>query len=278
MAKSEPDLLLLIKNLKQKGYLNNTLLVVMGDHGARYGEARAVMQGKLEERLPLFSMSFPPWFISRYPKLVDNLRTNTDRLTSWFDVYATYRHMLSYPEVPSDFKHGKSLLLEIPASRTCANATVEEHWCPCLEWSAVNVSHSHVKNSALAAVEYMNSAIQKQEASAKKCEMLSLKSIDYAVLERPNEKLLSFQQTNDLIPAFNEKSKPAHQDFCRYQIQFVTAPNNGVYEATVRYQKRSFIVSKSISRINKYGDQPECIANVLPHLRKFCLCKKKHLK
>lgn len=273
-AMIEPDLLSLIRDLKQTGHLNNTLLIIMGDHGTRYGKARELLQGKLEERLPLFAMSFPSWFSSRYPKIVENLRTNTDRLTSWYDVYATYRHMLSYPEVPSDLKHGKSLFLEIPKSRTCADATVDQHWCPCLQWSAVNMDHSHVQNAALAAVEYMNSANQEHKSSAEMCEILSLKSINYALLEKPNEKLLSFKETKDLLPAFDDKSRPAQKDFCRYQIQFVTSPNNGVYEATVRYFKEWFMVSKSISRVNKYGDQPECIARQLPHLRKFCLCRK----
>lgn len=250
----------------------------MGDHGTRFGKVRTLVQGKLEERLPLFSISVPSWFSTRYPKLVANLRTNIDRLTSWYDVYATFRHLLSYPEVPSDLKHGKSLFGEIPASRTCADANVAQHWCPCLELSAVSVNHSHVQNAAKAAVEFINSQNQAHAASAKQCHILSLKSINYALMERPNEKVLSFHQTNDLIPAFNAKSRPAHHDFCRYQIQFVTAPNGGIYEATVRYHKTWFIVSNSVSRVNVYGKQPECIAKDLPHLRKFCLCKKSSQK
>jgi hypothetical protein len=271
----EPDLLSLLKDLKQKNHLNNTLLILMGDHGARYGAARAQMQGKLEERLPLFSMTFPSWILEKYPEISKNLKINTDRLTSWYDVYATFRHMISYPDIPTNLKHGQSLFTEIPSSRTCAQASVEQHWCPCLEWARIALEHSHVKNSALAAVEFMNNANLEHKLSAENCQKLSLKDINYALLERPNEKLLSFKQTNDLLPAFNDKSRPAHKDFCRYQIQFTTSPNNGIYEATVRYHKKWFIVSKGISRVNKYGSQPECIARDLPHLRKYCMCKNK---
>ena len=273
-ARIESDLLSLLKDLKQKNHLNNTLLIVMGDHGARYGAVRALMQGKLEERLPLFSMTFPSWFLEKYPEISKNIKTNTNRLTSWYDVYATFRHMLSYPQVPTNLKHGQSLFTEVPSSRTCAQANVEEHWCPCLEWASIAPENSHVKNSALAAVEFMNNANLQHELSAEKCRKLSLKDVNYALLERPNDKLLSFQQTRDLLPAFNDKSRPPHKDFCRYQIQFTTSPNNGTYEATVRYHKEWFIVSKGISRVNKYGNQPECIAKYLPHLRKFCMCKK----
>ena len=245
----------------------------MGDHGARYDEARALFQGKLEERLPLFSMTFPTWFLQKYPEISKNMKINTNRLTSWYDVYATFRHMISYPEVPKNLKHGQSLFTEIPPSRNCSQANVADHWCPCLQWESISVEHSHVKNSALAAVEFMNDANLEHELSAKNCLKLSLKSINYALLERPNDKLLSFKRTNDLQPEFNSKAIPTEKDFCRYQIQFTTSPNNGKYEATVRYYKEWFIVSKDISRVNKYGSQPECIAKDLPHLRKFCMCK-----
>ncbi len=271
----EPDLLTLLQDLNQFGHLNNTLLIVMGDHGSRYGKARAILQGKLEERLPLFSMTFPQWFKDKFPSIMNNLQINTNRLTSWYDVYATFRHMLSYPDLPSNIKHGQSLLTEIPISRTCKEANVAEHWCPCLWWEPVDHSHTHVQKAALAAVEYMNSANLEHQKSAQMCRKLSLKNISYALLERPNDKLLSFSLTNinDLRPIFNERSKTSHKDRCRYQVQFTTSPNNGKYEATVRYHKSWFIVSKGISRINKYGNQPECVARQLPHLRKFCMCK-----
>ena len=94
-------------------------------------------------RLPLFSMTFPSWFLEKYPEISKNIKTNTNRLTSWYDVYATFRHMISYPQVPTNLKHGQSLFTEIPSSRTCAQANVEEHWCPCLEWASIAPENSH---------------------------------------------------------------------------------------------------------------------------------------
>ena len=270
----EPDVLSILKDIKQHGYLNNTLLIVMGDHGSRYDKARAVLQGKLEERLPLFTMTFPKWFRDKFPNIMNNLRINTNRLTSWFDVYATFRHMLSYPDFPSDVKHGQSLLTEVPISRTCKDANVADHWCPCLRWEPIDHSYTHVQNAALAAVEYMNNANLEYQESAEKCTKLSLKDVNYGLLERPNNKILSYSDTRDLKPIFDKRLKPVHTDLCHYQVQFTTSPNNGTYEATVRFHKSWFIVSKGISRINKYGDQPKCIERKLPHLRKYCMCKR----
>ena len=166
-AKIEPDLLSLLKDLGKNNHLNNTLLIVMGDHGARYGEARAMLDGKLEERLPLFSMAFPPWFLEKYPEISKNIKTNTNHLTSWYDVYATFRHILSYPEIPANLTHEQSLFTEIPSSRSCSQANVEDHWYPCIQWESVDVIDSHVKNSALAAVEFINNANLEHELSAR---------------------------------------------------------------------------------------------------------------
>ena len=268
----EPHLLSLIRDLNTKGQLNDTLLIVMGDHGSRFGKMRMEIQGKLEERLPLFSMIFPPWFSKQYPKLYENLRINTDRLTSWYDLHATFRHMLYYPDLPSNMKHGQSLLQEVPTSRTCAQANVAEHWCPCQRWSAVVTTDSHVQNAASAVVEFINSLNSDHALSKKSCEILSLEKVNYAFTEQPNEKLLNFHQTNDQIPEFKSSAKPTQRDFCRYQLQFQTSPNNAIYEATVKYHLGWFIVNKSVSRLNMYGDEPRCIAKELPHLRKFCFC------
>ena len=272
VEKIEPDLLSLVRDLNTRAQLNNTLLIVMGDHGSRFGFMRREIQGKLEERLPLFGMVFPPWFSEKYPKLYENLRVNTDRLTSWYDLHATFRHMLSYPDLPSNIKHGQSLLLEVPASRTCAQANIAPHWCPCQEWSAVDTMDSHVQNAAQAVVEFMNSLNGEHEMSRKFCEILNLKTVIYAAMEEPNEKVLTFHQTNDLRPAFQARARPVQKDICRYQIQLETSPNNGIYEATVKFHLGWFIVSKIVSRVNAYDQQPDCIAKTLPHLRKFCFC------
>ena len=273
VQKIERDFLNLLREIKSKGYLNNTLLIVMGDHGLRYGQLRESIQGKLEERLPLFSMTFPPWFKSRYPKLAANLKTNTKRLTSWFDVYATFRHMLSYPDLPTDLKHGQSLLTEVPKSRTCAEASVPEHWCPCLQWSAVNAQHSHIKNSALATVQYINILNEAKNKSRTLCEKLSLKEVSHAMLEMPNKRVLQFRNVGwDWKTRFNDEYRGSLAHTCNYQLQFVTAPSNGIYEATIRFVRGSFMVNVGISRVNAYGSQPNCIANELPHLRKYCFC------
>ena len=56
---TDADLKEFLEYMKLKGHLDNTLLLVMGDHGARFSTARKTLQGKLEERLPMMSLTFP---------------------------------------------------------------------------------------------------------------------------------------------------------------------------------------------------------------------------
>uniref|UniRef100_A0A915L8W2 DUF229 domain containing protein n=1 Tax=Romanomermis culicivorax TaxID=13658 RepID=A0A915L8W2_ROMCU len=78
----------MVEHLKyfKENVMNNSVLIVMSDHGHRFSQLRATHQGKLEERLPMFSVVMPAWFKKQFPVHMKNLRTNTKRLTTPFDI------------------------------------------------------------------------------------------------------------------------------------------------------------------------------------------------
>ena len=271
IQKLQRDLLVLLKDLNSKNMLNNTALILMGDHGLRWGKVRETIQGKLEERMPLFAMAFPKWFKAKFPKIDKNLQTNGNRLTTWYDVYATFRHMLSYPDLPKDLKHGQSLFTEIPKSRTCKDAFVPGFWCPCLRWSAVDTNHKHVQKVALAAIEWMNLLISQNSSTALQCQTLTLKKVTHALLERPNDLVLRFKHVDLSYKAqFRPQNNPPQTYFCRYQVQFITAPNNAKYIVEAKFYKKQFTINTNITRVDSSsGSRNICTA----HLRKYCACK-----
>ena len=101
LGAAEKDFYEFFKSMQDSGFLNDTMLVVMGDHGARTGEFRSTMQGKLEERLPLLSIALPDNFLLKYSKLAKNFKSNTDIIISPLDLHATFMHVLKYPFDPS---------------------------------------------------------------------------------------------------------------------------------------------------------------------------------
>ena len=150
--------------LENNGYLNRTILILMSDHGARFSDVRATVQGKVEERMPYFAFRFPPWLERQHPEIVRNVRTNANRLTTPFDIHATFHDILNYTGggVGNIAQRGISIFKEIPKERTCAHAGIEPHWCACLAWKVVNSSHPVVQAAVSAAIDYINDFTESQ--------------------------------------------------------------------------------------------------------------------
>ena len=69
-----------------------------------------------------------------------------------------------------------------------------------------------------------------------------------------------------------EKSENTLAKDTLYQIQLITSPNEGFYEASVRMKKGVPSLVGDISRIDAYKDQPYCIEASFPLLAKYCYC------
>ena len=270
-----------LETFKEESFLNNTILIIFADHGARFSGFRKTIQGKLEERFPFMSITTPEWFREKHSDLYNNLVDNSRVLTSPFDVYATLRHILSYPQYPSEIITGQSLFTRIDEKkRTCASAGVDDHWCPCLDLEPVSIDEPAVNEAAEFVVKYINNLTSQSDELSKLCQRLALKEIKTAFREMPKEAMQRFQDTKN--PANNEcdacvavMGEKAENTLVRdtlYQLQIVTSPNEGFYEASVRIKKGVLVLVGDISRIDAYKDQPYCIMETHPLMRKYCHC------
>ena len=279
---ADEDLTQLLRRLDQHSHLNNSIVIIFGDHGFRYSSFRATLQGKLEERLPFLSMTFPKWFPDKYPEVFSNLQHNAKMVTSPFDVHATLKHVLSYPEYPEGITTGQSLFKKIdPSSRTCAKAGIESHWCPCMQWESVPLADPVVQDLAQAVIKHLNDLITNDGDSPRKlCENISLEEVTRISKQMPKDEVQKFKTTrkeshcDSCVPVFGEKAKDTLSKDTMYQLQMVLAPSQGVFETSVRLQRGKFLIdTRYISRINEYGEQPHCIKHTHPHLLKYCYCK-----
>ena len=278
LGAAEKDFYEFFKSMRDSGFLNDTMLVVMGDHGARTGEFRSTMQGKLEERLPMLSIALPDNFLLKHSKLAKNFKSNTDIIISPLDLHATFMHLLKYPFDPSqtELTRGISLFSKLPRNRTCQDAKIPEYFCPCVQWLPLNTTHAHVRIGAQIASDHINSLLKKDPKVSSLCERLTLDVILGAWQEVPSSKVQTFSgiQDGDGLglgkPEFKNATKPTE---CIYQVKFRTIPGFAVFEASVKLIGGRFEVSGHISRINLYGSQPDCIKNSHPHLREFCYCR-----
>lgn len=267
------------ESIRDAGFFNDTMFVVMGDHGARTGEFRSTIQGKLEERLPFLSIALPASFRARYPQLVKNLQQNTKIIITPLDLHATFMHVLKYPKDPSksELTRGTSLFTTIHQNRTCQEAKIPEYFCPCVQLLPLSVTHAHVRISALNAADYINNLLAEDSRVSPLCARLTVDEILSAWQEMPSFKVQTFREIKNGMgigfgkPLFQSSSR-SNPNECSYQVKFRTKPGDGIFEASVKVIEGDFFVNEHISRINIYGSQPHCIKTSHPHLRKFCYC------
>ena len=275
----QDDLLAMIKTMEKKGHLKDTFLIIFGDHGARLSEFRNTLTGKLEERLPFLSVTLPDELVERFPSIATAMEHNTKVLTSYFDIHATLQHLFTYPKQPN-VSRGQSLFNKIdPRTRTCGTAGVKEHWCPCLQFTMENKTSEKIVKMAKSVVEFINKNITGIISDAKeKCAKLELHEVQRAGRKIPNEAVQRFKQTNQNSKCIEcevvfDKEANLDQHSIDYEIVFSVYPGKGSFEASVTVTNDEIVVNPEISRINRYGDQPKCIQDKYPLLRKYCYCR-----
>ena len=120
-------------------YGENTAIFLVSDHGIHYGKYYDnTKAGPAEHALPLFYALFPQRILAQHPAIERALCANQRRLVSPFDLHATLLGILSHPMPPtlpdwSSVTAGvrpRSLLKEVPVTRTCDEAGVPPEACP----------------------------------------------------------------------------------------------------------------------------------------------------
>ncbi|KAK5970945.1 hypothetical protein GCK32_000969 [Trichostrongylus colubriformis] len=127
-----------LENLHVSGALDNSVSIIMGDHGNRIGFVRYSYTGTIEERMPLMAIRLPTDFRMKYPKEYANFLENKWKLTSNFDIHQTLRDVVlmrlgaARTDASASSGRGISLFDKIPATRSCRDAYIAENFCTCL--------------------------------------------------------------------------------------------------------------------------------------------------
>ena len=255
------------KDLHQSGDLHNTVLIFFSDHGIRFGSLRQKYIGKLEERLPLMTVAFPPWFYTKYPDIYRNLVTNVNRLTSFFDIYETLVDILEFKgsvDQHSRSEHGISLFREIPATRTCDSAGIESHWCSCNFGEPVDIKQPHIVAGAREILNVINDKLRESPS----CATLTLAQVTDAIEMKIHENIDKHGKNAKAFVDYMGFDENVHT----YMLTVEAKEGGGRFEATVQYNSDydAFHVLGDISRVNRYGDQSYCVD--LHSLKRYCFC------
>jgi hypothetical protein len=257
----------MIGYLNETNYLNSTVLVLMSDHGLRFGSFRRTYQGMIEERQPFLYMLAPEWYQSLYPLAFSNFRKNSNKLTTHFDLHETLKD-ISNPLTMTDdairqrsvdllqektIPRGISLFLTVPTIRTCELAAIASHWCTCHDQKKLPTNSKRAKIAAKALVQHINKLLEKYP----QCQKLHLNQVF-------NANVNYVKKSRDGKNKFRTNTEDV-------QVTLETRPGLATFEGTIRLDERAdTMLTAPISRTNKYGDQSWCVDDAT--LKLYCYC------
>ncbi|CAG5127017.1 unnamed protein product [Candidula unifasciata] len=250
----DEHLLNFYKSLNQSGHLNKSLLVSFSDHGVRWGPLRDSKNGVFEGRTPYTILTFPDWFLEKYPDVAANLKVNTRRLTSHFDTHATLLDLLyfkSNTSLLSKSRRSISLFHKIPWDRTCEDASIPTEFCLCGYQNLADADTKSPISKALAelVIEALNSKTDKNICAPFKVDQI------IHVLN------ISLYDAN------------SNGETTLYKVKLQVTPGYAIFEASVYATTNSadFRVANSIDRLNLYKGQADCMQIAM--YKPFCYCK-----
>ncbi|KAF9413018.1 hypothetical protein HW555_008632 [Spodoptera exigua] len=281
MSTADDFLLSFMESWSSRKVLEDTLLVVMGDHGSRFSKLRETYHGKLEERLPLLSIFLPEKLKRLRPDAVAALNENIERLTTPFDLHTTVLDVLDLKDLSNmytipgcNLQRALSLLTPIPASRSCADAGIAQHWCTCTKWQSVDASSPMYNRVANALAEYINSLTSELRSKCENRQMTFVKSVLRQKVDDQVLKYVNYKEEDAFFGNPQMSAPKAPSEY--YTATIIMNPGRAIFEGTVVYntQTYSFTITKSeISRLSPYKNEPHCISATHPHLNPFCYCK-----
>lgn len=273
---ADDDYFEFFKWMKITKKLENAILIFMGDHGPRYSEIQNTEVGRVSNLLPLMSIVIPDHIKFKFSHIHKNMKLNTERLTTAYDVFEMLKDVLdeNFEDKGSlspkeSLSRGISLFREIPSTRSCRDADISEHYCPCYSSKHISTDDSRVVDSVGALLIQINDILNDVQTKCAKVVLFSITSASlvYADMQRDQEQERSLS-VRSYMWIIKERT--------RLRIKFQTNPGNAVFESTVEYTDKDHInILGDINRINKYGNQSACIDGITLHnriRRLYCYC------
>ncbi|XP_065334901.1 uncharacterized protein LOC135936128 [Cloeon dipterum] len=252
----DDNIVALFQTLEAQKVFENSVVLVMGDHGNRFDQIRRTAIGRVEERMPYLAVTLPP----SLERFRNGLKANADVLTSWHDV----REMLLdlavdnlgvESKVTRHGLKGSSLLRPIPSDRTCLEIGIPREYCVCWIEQELSPLDSGLKKSAEILVNKINQIIEERDKKGL-CARLQLTKVHGG---------------QKLLPSAAVGGRDGPSDVTRIMIS--VSPSNALLEGTVETDANGTRIIGNVNRLNKYGSQSECVDD--PALTLICFCKGK---
>ncbi|CEF70079.1 Protein of unknown function DUF229 family and Alkaline phosphatase-like, alpha/beta/alpha domain and Alkaline-phosphatase-like, core domain-containing protein [Strongyloides ratti] len=260
-----------------KKLFDNGFLILMSDHGFRLGNYRNTEIGAFEEKNPFLIISPPKDLRNNNSEVLNNLKINSNKHTSHFDVYATMLDILTEGSrtnfnnmtyfnftniIKNDTIKGTSLLREINQKRTCYSMEITSEYCLCTE-NFIKYNQTF-KDTIL----YDGNIVNKIDTITDKLKENFIVTINKQ-LEKGNITKYCKKMTEKKNGKFELKYLYTEDKHIIFYIKQEVLPK-GIFEGYINEDGN--VITSSIERLDRYGPYAEQCVPKNPY-KKFCYCK-----
>lgn len=254
LSTMDEKLVQLLTELKTSGALNRTFVIFFSDHG--HSQSAQNSNNWKEERLPFLFLLLPEWFRKNYPNAMANLKANSDKLISAYNIYMTLQDILSKSkkdykiETASGCPQCKSLFDQLKTGRSCQDVGVTQRWCACNNLRTISVHNPLAKEAALSIIEHIENVKNNSKIETKWCVKFELKYVISVDISQVAHKW------NTIMVVTFETSSEA-----RFE---------GTVELVPLAKKYKYVIQGDIIRLDGFEDNSFCVVDV--YLKQFCYC------
>ena len=223
-----------------------------------YGIKKPMVEGALYQT-EMGQYILLKWFSTKYPQAYDNLKTNTHRLTTFYDIHQTLHDVVQnkFPrqQPQTVFKYGTSLFGPVSENRDCPGAGIEPHWCACGAYEDVPVEDPRAQQAARILFEALRK-YNKINITANQC-------IDFNSFHLIQAKVKVQGHADG-------KSRIAKQEI---SLSIKVQPLSAQFRSTIRLDEGNIPLLFHIERLDNYGSQSNCLNIKNPVIEVTCICK-----
>ncbi|CAG7694884.1 unnamed protein product [Allacma fusca] len=254
--------------------LQNLVIMILSDHGNRYGSfsSSESPEGFFERGLPPLFIRLPDRLRNEHPEILRTLKSNSEKLTTPFDIHQTLFHILSLSPnyMPESVNYNLradrcSLFSDYPINRTCSNTNIPPAHCLC--------------NAHFNQFEERSTKVEKQFTS--KLLAFAVKSLNDKIQASKYRRNCSEWTVSWSNAVIFHRIISENDQFVDSVIAFDTKIGEAKFEARIHTPqgKDGIIVASSkiigFSRISKYGHQSWCVRGKTDEdkmMKEICYC------